>query len=533
MICNLKNLNRYIRYRKFKMETVSSAVVLIQPGAYMCTIDLRDAYYHVPIHQKSQKFLRFAVRSPWGEEVHYQYKALPFGISSAPRTFTKIMIEVIAFLRRKGILVIPYLDDLLLVAGSKQELIHHRDFTMRILQQLGWIINLEKSKLNPSTEVVFLGTLLNSIQQMSFLPPEKATRLMQHVVMFQKKKSLHDKGSHEDTGPYDIFDTMCTVEPKSHQSPSKLDIGGLGQRSPTSKSKDPDSGSGQEIPGVVDRYFQPGKRDIVASLASDKYPDGRKSVRMGSGHSRHSRSGSMGVLNQIPVLELPRTESCSRDFKSKCSKPEGKARKNLFRQHHHGGLSPSSGGYQEPRSPQSFRQDIHLGRNQHPLPLSYPSKGRNESNSGLSQSSDNRPQRVVSKREHLFKSHTKMGTTSNRSVCHQQKHKSSSFLLSASRYSGLPKGCLQPVLERTANVCLSSYTSHSVRVIQKIREDQAKVILIVPWWPKRNWFPWLGKMALEEPVMLEPLNHLLFQGPVYHPHPQALRLSAWILKGDC
>ncbi|XP_072010691.1 uncharacterized protein [Engystomops pustulosus] len=285
-----------------------------------------------------------------------------------------------------------------------------------------------------------------------------------------KKKSLHDKGSHEDTGPYDIFHTKCTVEPKSHQSPSKLDIGRLGQRSPTSKSKDPDSGSDQAIPGVVDRYFQPGKRNIMASLASDKYPDGRKSVRMGSGHSRPSRSRSMAVLNQIPFLELPRTESCSRDFKSKCSKPEGKACKNLFRQHHHGGLSPSSGGYQEPRSPQSFRQDIHLGRNQHPLPLSHPSKGRNESNSGLSQSSDDRPQRVVSKREHLFKSHTKMGTTSNRPFCHQQKYKSSSFLLSASKYSGLPKGCLQPVLERTSNVCLSSYTSHS----ESNSEDQRR-----------------------------------------------------------
>ncbi|KAG8539840.1 hypothetical protein GDO81_020271 [Engystomops pustulosus] len=71
------------------------------------------------------------------------------------------------------------------------------------------------------------------------------------------------------------------------------------------------------------------------------------------------------------------------------------------------------------------------------------------------------------------------------------------------------------------------------RVVQKIREDQARVILVVPWWPKRNWFPWLGKMALEEPIMLEPVNHLLFQGPVYHPNPQALQLSAWILKGCC
>ncbi|KAG8597254.1 hypothetical protein GDO81_002223 [Engystomops pustulosus] len=98
------------------------------------------------------------------------------------------------------------------------------------------------------------------------------------------------------------------------------------------------------------------------------------------------------------------------------------------------------------------------------------SEQHHQSNSGLSQSSDDRPQRVVSKREHLFKSHTKMGTTSNRSFCHQQKYKSSSFLLSGSKYSGLPKGCLQPVLEQTSNVCLSSYTSHS----ESDSEDQRR-----------------------------------------------------------
>ncbi|KAG8537393.1 hypothetical protein GDO81_024595 [Engystomops pustulosus] len=199
----------------------------------------------------------------------------------------------------------------------------------------------------------------------------------------------------------------------------------------------------------------------MASLASDKHPDGRKSVRLGSRHSRATHSGAMAIDNQIPFLELSRTKSCPRDFKSQHSKPEGESYKNLLRQHHHSGVSPSSGGYQEPRSPQSLRQNICLGRSQHLLSLSQPSKGRKEFNSRLSKSSDYRPQRVVLEREYLSTSHTKMGTTSDRSICLQQKYKGSPFLLSGTKYSVLPEGCLQSDLERASNVRFSSYTSHS------------------------------------------------------------------------
>ncbi|CAJ0966938.1 unnamed protein product [Ranitomeya imitator] len=54
--------------------------------------DLKDAYYHVPIHEDHQKFLRVAV-SLAGTIEHFQYQALPFGVAVAPRVFTKIMVE--------------------------------------------------------------------------------------------------------------------------------------------------------------------------------------------------------------------------------------------------------------------------------------------------------------------------------------------------------------------------------------------------------------------------------------------------------
>ncbi|KAG8575670.1 hypothetical protein GDO81_009634 [Engystomops pustulosus] len=276
-----------------------------------------------------------------------------------------------------------------------------------------------------------------------------------------KKKSLYNKGGHEDTRTYDILHSKRTVESKSHQSPSKLGFDLLGQKSPTLESESSDIECSQAIPGVVDKYFKPGKRSVMASLASDKHPDGRKSVRLGSRHSRATHSGAMAIDSQIPFLELSRIKSCPGDLESQRSEPEGQTYKNLLRQHHHSGVSPSSRGYQESRSPQSLRQNICLGRSQHLLSLSHPSKGRKELNSRLSKSSDYRPQRVVLERKHLSTSHTKMGTTSDRSLCLQQEYKGSPFLLSGTKYSVLPEGCLQSDLERSSNVRFSSYTSHS------------------------------------------------------------------------
>lgn len=87
-------INKFITYRRFKMETVNSVVKLIPRGAVMATIDLKEVYYLIPIHQTSQKYLRFAVPLPLGV-LHLQFICLPFGICSAPCIFTKIMTEVV------------------------------------------------------------------------------------------------------------------------------------------------------------------------------------------------------------------------------------------------------------------------------------------------------------------------------------------------------------------------------------------------------------------------------------------------------
>ena len=110
MIIDLRYFNRFIRKVKFRIETIKSVVHVLNPGDMMATLDLKDAYLHIPIHPASRKYLRITVQVS-GVIRHLLFVALPFGISSAPHTFTKVVVCVVSALRLQGLTIIPYLDD--------------------------------------------------------------------------------------------------------------------------------------------------------------------------------------------------------------------------------------------------------------------------------------------------------------------------------------------------------------------------------------------------------------------------------------
>ena len=59
MILNLQALNEHVVYVHFKMDTLEDAINLMKPNCFMASIDLKDAYYSVPIAQVHQKYLKF------------------------------------------------------------------------------------------------------------------------------------------------------------------------------------------------------------------------------------------------------------------------------------------------------------------------------------------------------------------------------------------------------------------------------------------------------------------------------------------
>ena len=59
MILDLSKLNEHIEYHHFKMDTFNAALSLISKNCYMASIDLKDAYYTVPIAEEHRKYLKF------------------------------------------------------------------------------------------------------------------------------------------------------------------------------------------------------------------------------------------------------------------------------------------------------------------------------------------------------------------------------------------------------------------------------------------------------------------------------------------
>lgn len=155
-ILNLRPLNKFIRPPRFRMETLAVILANLQPGMWATSVDLADAYLHIPVHRGDSQFLCFRYRGR-----SFRFTCLPFGLSTAPRTFTRITRAMVAHLRRRGVRIFTYLDDWLIVADSRQEVLRSTTATTETAERLGWLINHAKSDLAPSQQITYLGALIN------------------------------------------------------------------------------------------------------------------------------------------------------------------------------------------------------------------------------------------------------------------------------------------------------------------------------------------------------------------------------------
>ena len=183
LILNLKELNFEVEYHHFKMETLQHAIQLMTPGCYMASVDLKDAYYTIPVCKADRKFLRFFWRGKL-----FQFTCLPNGLAEAPRKFTKLLKAPFAHLRARGHMNSAYIDDSCLVARTFENCASNVTATVTLLDSLGFTVHPLKSCLIPTQILAYLGFILDSVSMTVRLTPEKAGKIV-HICSQLLKQS--------------------------------------------------------------------------------------------------------------------------------------------------------------------------------------------------------------------------------------------------------------------------------------------------------------------------------------------------------
>ena len=183
-IIDLSVLNTMLWIPSFHMETPESIRTAIQLNDWTVSIDLSDAFLHIPVNVQDRKYLRFAYK---GESL--QFRALLFGLATSPWLFTQIMIEVKIMALQKGIIIHQYLDDWLIRSQSKQVLLNQTEWLLALCKTLGLRINLEKSELTPR-DFIFVGYQYKTQINRVYPTQKRIEQIQQKATLFLNSQAL-------------------------------------------------------------------------------------------------------------------------------------------------------------------------------------------------------------------------------------------------------------------------------------------------------------------------------------------------------
>ena len=120
----------------------------------------------------------------------FQFQALPFGVATAPLEFTRIVKEVKLIAQARNLRIHQYLDDWLLRSPTKDQCLKDSGKLVKLVQELGWLINFQKSKLVPTQNLDFLGYHFDLQRGLVFPTQKKLDRLKVQTVSIRKSLVL-------------------------------------------------------------------------------------------------------------------------------------------------------------------------------------------------------------------------------------------------------------------------------------------------------------------------------------------------------
>jgi hypothetical protein len=184
-ISDCRELNAHFQVEKFRLDHIQNIYPILQKGHWAAKIDLKDAYFHLPINEALKPFLRHRV----GDQV-WEYQAGPFGLNVMPQIFQAVMKTFERKWRARGVQVYVYLDDILLIGPTHRVVERDLKMVVQDLLDAGFKLNLAKSELSPSQRVSHLGFVINFLEGKLQLSPQKVKGIRKELGKFVKKDDM-------------------------------------------------------------------------------------------------------------------------------------------------------------------------------------------------------------------------------------------------------------------------------------------------------------------------------------------------------
>ena len=173
LILDLRYVNKHLAKYRFRCDGLDCFAEMYQQGDWLVQFDLKSAYHHIEIWEPHVKYLGFQWKG-----VLYLFRALPFGLSTAPYCFYKVTRVLVKWWRGQGLRCFLFYDDGSL-AHQKEQVCAYQGLGVREdILRCGFLLSEPKCHWDPRQYVECLGYEADMLKGMFHVPERRWDKMM-------------------------------------------------------------------------------------------------------------------------------------------------------------------------------------------------------------------------------------------------------------------------------------------------------------------------------------------------------------------